>query len=241
MTPSINTAMVLAAGLGTRMRPLTDILPKPLVRLAHKPLIDHVLDRLLAAGIRRVVVNVHHKADLIEAHVSARVLPEIVVANERHRLLDTGGGVKAALPELGPDPFIVHNSDSVWREGVGSNLERLLAAWDAERMDVLLMLALGSASIGYQGRGDFSFESDGRIRRRREQEVVPFVFAGVSIAHPRAFADTPDGAFSMNTVWNRAMLQGRAFGVRMEGLWMHVGAPDALAEAERLMAARRGR
>ena len=241
MTFTPHTAMVLAAGLGTRMRPQADTPPKPLVKLARRPLIDHVLDRLAEAGVARAVVNVHHKADLIEAHLAGRQAPQIVISDERRNLLDTGGGAKAALGLIGPDAFVLHNADSVWREGVGANLDRLFAAWDDARMDVLLLLALGSASIGYAGRGDFSFEPDAKIRRRREQEVVPFVFSGVSIAHPRAFADTPGGAFSMNTVWNRAMLQGRAFGVRMEGLWMHVGTPEAIVEAERALAGPRDR
>ena len=236
MTSKIDTAMVLAAGLGTRMRPVSADKPKPLVLLARKPLIDHVLDRLANAGIARAVVNVHHRADQIERHLKARQKPEIQISDERAHLLDTGGGVKSALPLLGADGFIVHNSDSVWREGVGSNLARLMAAWDHERMDCLLMLVLGPAAIGYQGRGDFSLDSEGRIRRRRELEVVPFVYTGVQILHPRAFAATPDGPFSNNLVWNQAILAGRAYGVRMEGLWMHVGAPAELAAAEHILA-----
>ena len=231
----IETAMVLAAGLGTRMRPAAVDKPKPLVPLARRPLIDHALDRLDAAGVGRVVVNVHHKADQIEAHLAARERPKIIISDERDRLLDTGGGVKKALSLLGADGFLVHNSDSVWLEHNGSNLARLAAMWDPERMDCLLMLALGASSVGYDGRGDFSLEADGRIRRRREQEVVPFVYTGVQIVHPRAFLATPDGPFSNNLVWNHAMLSGRASGMRMDGLWMHVGAPDALAVAEKVI------
>ncbi len=232
----IETAMVLAAGLGTRMRAAAQDKPKPLVRLASKPLIDHVLDRLAAAGALLTVVNVHHRADQIEAHLASRQSPKISISDEREQLLDTGGGVKKALPLLGSDGFIVHNSDSVWLETHVSNLARLTTAWDPERMDCLLMLALGSAAIGYSGRGDFSLDGDARVRRRREPEVVPFVYTGVQIVHPRAFAATPDGPFSNNLVWNHAMLSGRAYGLRMEGLWMHVGAPDALAAAEQVMA-----
>jgi MurNAc alpha-1-phosphate uridylyltransferase len=230
-----DSAMVLGAGLGTRMRPLTDRLPKPLVQLRRKALIDHVLDRIAEAGVARAVVNVHYMADLLEAHLQSRRAPCIVISDERRRLLDTGGGAKAALGLLGPEPFLVHNSDSVWVEGVGSNLARLFEAWDPTRMDCLLMLALGAASIGYTGKGDFSLDPECRIRRRREAEVVPFVYTGVQIVHPRLFADSPDGAFSMNALWNRAMLTGRAHGVRMEGLWMHVGSPAELAEAERVL------
>jgi MurNAc alpha-1-phosphate uridylyltransferase len=229
--------MVLSAGLGTRMAPANGTLPKPLVELHGKALIDRVLDRHAEAGIERAIVNVHHKADLIEAHIKRRRRPAIEISDERAKLLDTGGGVKKALPRLGPGPFLIHNADSVWIEGVGSNLVRLMQAWDDTRMDCLLMLALASHSLGYQGRGDFAFEADGRIRRRRvEQEIVPFAFTGVSIAHPRLFEGSPDGAFSLNAVWNTAIAKGRAFGMRMEGIWMHVGTPDALAQAEQQLA-----
>src|SRR5689334_18429237 len=233
MAVALNAAMVLCAGLGTRMAaPGNDTLPKPLVRLGGKALVDHALDRIAAAGIERAVVNLHHKADLIETHLRGRRAPHIEFSDERAGLLDTGGGVKKALPRLGPGPFLIHNADSVWIEGVGANLQRLAAYWDERAMDCLLMLGLASASHGYQGRGDFALETDGRIRRRRvEQEIVPFAFTGVSIAHPRLLDDTPQGPFSLNRVWNRAMTAGRAFGLRMDGVWMHVGTPAALAEA----------
>jgi MurNAc alpha-1-phosphate uridylyltransferase len=225
--------MVLSAGLGTRMVPANGgVVPKPLVRLGGKALIDHVLDRHVEAGIERAVVNVHHRADLIEAHLQGRRAPRIEISDERDKLLDTGGGVKRALPRLGAGPFLIHNSDSVWIEGVGSNLARLFEAWDGTRMDCLMLLALASQSLGYQGRGDFAFEAEGKIRRRVEQEIVPFAFTGVSLAHPRLFEGSPDGAFSLNLVWDRAIAAGRAHGLRMEGTWMHVGTPDALAQAE---------
>lgn len=236
-TGKIDTAMVLAAGLGTRMRPLTDTLPKPLVVLGGRALIDHALDRLADAGITRAVVNVHHKAGQIETHLAQRTRPVITISDERGLLLETGGGIRKALPLLGDAPFIVHNSDSVWHETRGSNIARLLAAWDPEKMDCLLMLVLASACIGYSGKGDFSLEADGRIRRRRPDEIAPYVFMGVHIVDPRLYEGTADGAFSQNLVWNKALLQGRAYGVRMEGLWMHVGTPEALAEAEAAMAA----
>ena len=237
MPGKITTAMVLCAGLGTRMAPANNTLPKPLVPLRGKALIDRVLDRHAEAGIGRAVVNVHHKADLIEAHLKRRRAPKIEISDERERLLDTGGGVKRALPRLGDGPFLIHNSDSVWIEGVGSNLGRLVEAWDDARMDCLMLLALASQSLGYQGRGDFAFEADGRIRRRRvEQEMVPFAFTGVSLAHHRLFDGSPDGAFSLNAVWDTAIAAGRAFGLRMEGTWMHVGSADALAQAEQQLA-----
>jgi N-acetyl-alpha-D-muramate 1-phosphate uridylyltransferase len=236
MTWIPDTAMVLSAGLGKRMRHLTDTQPKPLVRLKGRALLDRVLDRLNEAGVPRAIVNVHYKAEQIEAHLASCTKPKIMISDERDALLETGGGIKKALPLLGDQPFLVHNSDSVWIEGVGANLTRLFSAWDAGRMDCLLMLALGASAVGYTGRGDFTLEGDGRIRRRREQDVAPFVYTGVQIVHPRLFADAPEGSFSMNTLWNRALLQGRAFGIRMDGIWMHVGSPEELAEAERVMA-----
>jgi len=237
MAGTLNTAMVLCAGLGTRMAPADNGRPKPLVPVRGKALLDHVLDRLAAAGVSRAVINVHHKADQIEQHLRDRKRPVIEISDERARLLDTGGGVKKALPSLLPGAFLIHNADSVWIDGVGSNLVRLAGVWDEAAMDCLLMLAAVSASHGYHGRGDFALESDGRIRRRIEQEIVPFAFAGVSVAHPRLFDDTPEGAFSLNRVWSRAIAAGRAFGMRMDGVWMHVGTPAALAEAEQCLSA----
>jgi len=233
MSHAIGTAMVLAAGLGTRMRPLTDTLPKPLVPLKGKPLIDHALDRIADAGIARAVVNVHHKADLLEAHLAARrPPPEIVISDERGERLETGGGVVKALPLLGKAPFLIHNSDSVWIEGVGSNIARLCAAFDPKRMDSLMLLALGAASLGYEGHGDFVMGPDGLIVRRGERREAPFAFTGVSIAHPRLFDSAPEGAFSLNVLWDRAISEGRLFGMRLDGVWMHVGTPRAVSEAE---------
>ncbi len=226
------SAFVLAAGKGERMRPLTQFLPKPLVRLAGKPLIDHVLDRLAAAGITRAVVNVHYLADQIEKHLAGRKAPKITISDERDALLDTGGGVLRALPKLGRAPFLIHNSDSVWIEGMGSNLDRLIDAWDDATMDSLMLVAPIATSIGYDGPGDFQMDANGRLTRQTGARVSPFVFAGVSIAHPRLFDGAPQGAFSLNRLWDRAIAKGRLFGVRLEGVWMHVGTPDAVAEAE---------
>lgn len=232
MTDAITTAMVLAAGLGTRMRPLTDVVPKPLVRLKGRPLIDHVLDRLAAGGIARAVVNVHHMADQIETHLAGRTSPAITISDERDALLDTGGGVVRALPLLGSAPFLIHNSDSVWIEGVGSNIARLVAAFDADRMDSLMLLALGASSLGYDGHGDFVMASDGKLARRGERRESPFVFTGVSIAHPRLFEAAPAGRFSLNTPWDRAIARGRLYGMRLDGAWMHVGTPQSVDDAE---------
>lgn len=227
-----SSAFVLAAGKGERMRPLTKTLPKPLVPLGGRPLIDHVLDRLAAAGIKRAVVNVHYLADKIEKHLAHRSTPKIIFSDERDKLLDTGGGALRALPKLGDGPFIIHNSDSVWIEGLGSNLDRLLNAFDANQMDSLMLVAPLAASIGYEGLGDFQMDATGHLTRQTGPRLAPFVFAGVSIAHPRLFENAPQGAFSLNKLWDRAIDKGRLYGLRLEGVWMHVGTPDALAEAE---------
>ncbi|WP_024275328.1 nucleotidyltransferase family protein [Hyphomicrobium sp. 802] len=226
------SAFVLAAGKGERMRPLTATIPKPLVPLGGKPLIDHVLDRLASAGIKKAVVNVHYLADKIEQHLAHRAKPQIMIADERKHLLDTGGGALHALPKLGKDPFVIHNSDSVWIEGLGSNLDRLLDAWDETTMDSLMLVAPLAASIGYDGRGDFQMDPMGRLTRQSGPKMAPFVFAGVSIAHPRLFDGAPAGPFSLNKLWNQAIERERLFGLRLEGIWMHVGTPEALAEAE---------
>ena len=229
---ALNTAMVLAAGMGSRMRPLTDTIPKPLVPLRGRPLIDHVLDRIAEAGIANAVVNVHHHADKLEAHLAGRKRPKITISDERGVLLDTGGGLVKALPKLGQAPFLIHNSDSVWIEGIGSNLARLMAAWDPARMDSLMLLAIGATSLGYEGHGDFNMTPDGLITRRAEHRESPFVFTGVSIAHPRLFEGAPQGRFSLNALWDRAIERGRLYGARLDGMWMHVGTPEALKEAE---------
>jgi MurNAc alpha-1-phosphate uridylyltransferase len=228
-------AMVLAAGLGQRMRPLTETTPKPMLRLGGRPLIDHVLDRVAEAGIETAVVNVHHHADQIESHLKRRARPRVAISDERGLLLETGGGVKKALPKLGKEPFLIHNSDSLWIEGIGANLSRLSAMFDPERMDSLMLVALGLSSLGYDGRGDFVMSPDGELRRRPDRELAPFVFTGVSIAHPRLFEHAPDGPFSLNVLWDRAIEQRRLYGVRLDGVWMHVGTPKALADAERLL------
>jgi MurNAc alpha-1-phosphate uridylyltransferase len=226
-------AMVLAAGVGSRMRPLTDRLPKPLVEVAGRPLIDHVLDRLAAAGVDLAVVNVHHFADQIERHLASRRRPSIVISDERERLLDTAGGVVKALDVLGDAPFFHMNSDTIWIEGVRPNLDRLAASFDASRMDGLLLLAATATSIGYDGRGDFALAPDGRLRRRAEREILPFVYAGAAMFQKSMFDDVPQsGAFALPRLFDRAAAVGRLFGVRLEGVWMHVGTPEAIAQAE---------
>jgi N-acetyl-alpha-D-muramate 1-phosphate uridylyltransferase len=224
--------MVLAAGLGTRMRPLTDTMPKPLVKVAGKPLVDHVLDRLAEAGVEQAVVNVHHFADQLMRHLAPRARPRIVISDERGLLLGTGGGVRKALPELGEAPFFHVNSDAVWIDGARPNLARLADAFDASAMDGLLLLAPTAGSIGYSGRGDFAMAPDGTLQKRGEQAVSPFVYAGAAILSPGLFKNTPAGEFSLTLLFDRAAAAGRLHGLRLEGLWMHVGTPEAVAAAE---------
>jgi N-acetyl-alpha-D-muramate 1-phosphate uridylyltransferase len=230
-------AMVLAAGLGVRMRPLTDNMPKPLVQVAGRALLDHVLDRLDDAGVTEAVVNVHYLPDQIIQHVASRSRPRVIISDERDQVLGTGGGVVKALPLLGPAPFFHVNSDTMWIDGVRSNLARLAEAFDPERMDILLLMAPTTSSIGYAGRGDFAMLPDGRLRRRGEHQVVHFVYAGAAILSPALFADVPAGAFSLTLLFDRAVDRGRLFGLRLEGVWMHVGTPEAVAAAEAALAA----
>ena len=241
MTARLKTAMVLAAGLGTRMRPLTSDRPKPLVEVLGQTLIDRVLDRLAAGGIERAVVNVHYRADQLIDHLKRRTNPAIVISDEQEALLDTGGGVTRALRNglLGPEPFLINNSDSIWVEGVESNIARLAQNWNPDVMDSLMLLALSTTSLGYDGRGDFTLGADGRVTRRAEHAVTPFVFTGVSIARPELFESAPDGPFSLKPVCGiDRSRNGRLYGIRLEGRWMHVGTPAGLAEAEAaLMAA----
>ena len=230
-------AMVLAAGLGTRMRPFNGQIPKPLVQIGGKALIDYVLDRLAEAGVERAVVNVHHLADQIEKHLAGRTRPQIVISDERRELLGTGGGLVQVLPELGEAPFFHVNSDTVWIDGVTPNLARLAATFDPARMNALLLLAPTTTSIGYSGRGDFAMGPDGRLSRRGERDVVPFVYAGAAILTPAFLAGVAAGPSSMSPLFDRAIEAERLFGLRLEGLWMHVGTPDAVKAAEAALVA----
>ena len=233
------TAMVLAAGLGKRMRPLTDHRPKPLVEVAGKPLIDHSLDRLRAAGVRRAVVNVHYLADMLEAHLESRRQDmEIAVSDEREQLLETGGGLVRALPLIAADPFLVVNSDNLWTDGREDSLRRLAADWDGERMDALLLLVPLERAHCHKGQGDFHLEPDGRLRRRAPGAAAPFVFTGIQIASRRLVeGGHPDGPFSTNLLWDRALEKGRLFGAVHDGLWFDVGAPENIAATEAILAA----
>lgn len=237
MTAPIDSAMVLAAGLGQRMRPITDTCPKPLVRIGGRAMLDHALDRLREAGIPRAVVNVHHLPDQIERHVAGIRTPAITVSDERDALLETGGGVKRALPLLG-ETFLAMNSDSLWAEHGDSNIRRMLAAWQPAEMDSLLLLA-DRNSLGYDGQGDFHCDEDGRLSRRQKGESAPYVYAGVGIFQREHFADTPDGAFSLNLLFDRAITAGRLHGLVLDGEWLHVGTPEAIPAAEARLAAQR--
>lgn len=237
---AVKNAMVLAAGVGQRMRPLTDSKPKALVDVAGRSLIDRALDRLGDAGVRNCVVNLHHMATLLQRHLQARATPQIVFSPEE-TLLETGGGVKHALKLLGQEPFFVVNCDALWLDGPRPALEMLARLWDDARMDALLLLQPAVAAIGYDGPGDYFMEPDGLLRRRIEERVAPFVFAGVQILSPRLFEDAPEGAFSLRDLYDRAQAAGRLYGLRHDGLWFHVGTPAAVALAEAALGNGKGR
>src|SRR5215475_9641835 len=219
-SPVPRRAMVLAAGLGVRMRPLSDATPKPLVAVAGKALIDHVLDRLAETGVETAVVNVHYLADQVERHLAGRRVPKIVISDERDELLDTGGGVAKALPVLGAAPFFHLNSDAIWIDGVRPNLLRLAEIFDPARMDALLLLAATATSVGYGGRGDFTMTPDGRLAFRGERDIAPFVYAGAAIFTPAFFAGVPAGPSSMLPLFDRAIAADRLYGLRLDGVWM---------------------
>jgi MurNAc alpha-1-phosphate uridylyltransferase len=228
--------MVLAAGLGKRMRPITVTTPKPLVEVGGRALIDRALDRLEAAGVETAVVNVHYLPHLVRVHLNRRRRPAIIISDETAGLLDTGGGIAKALPLLGEEPFYVLNADSFWIEGARPNLDWLAQSWRDDSMDALLLLAATVRAVGYTGRGDFRMDPAGLLSRRGEREVAPFVYSGAAILHPRLFAGCPAGAFSLNALFDGAIAAGRLAGVRMDGLWLHVGTPEAISEAEMTIA-----
>ena len=229
-------AMVFAAGLGTRMRPLTNATPKPMIAVGGKPMLDHTLDRLAEAGVSTAIVNVHYLADQIEAHVATRAKPRIVVSDERAKLLDQGGGVVKVLPLLGDAPFLMTNTDALWIEGPTNNLERLAQAWDGDRMDALLLVAPSATSIGVDWSGDFLMDAQGRLTKRPEREVAPFVYTGVGLIKPQVFAGETREVFRLAPILFDAAAKGRLFGVRLEGQWLHVGTPEAIGEAEQALA-----
>jgi MurNAc alpha-1-phosphate uridylyltransferase len=227
------TAMVMAAGLGKRMRPLTATRPKPLVEVAGKPLIDHVLDRLRAAGVEQVVVNVHYLADAMEAHLAARASDlGVTISDERQLLLETGGGLVQAAPMISEDTFLVVNSDNLWIDGPADSLRLLASHWREEEMDALLLLIPHARAGNTAGVGDFHMDAAGRLRRRGTGRVAPFVFTGIQIVSKRLLRDAPTGAFSTNVFWDRAIAEKRCFGAVHQGLWFDVGTPPAIAATE---------
>jgi MurNAc alpha-1-phosphate uridylyltransferase len=227
-----DTAMVLSAGLGKRMRPLTATQPKPMVRVAGKPLLDHALDQLDAAGVAKAVVNVHYLPHAIEAHLKGRKRgPATTISDERAMLLETGGGMAKALPLL-PDPFFAINSDNVWLEGPRDVFAELSAAWDPARMDALLLLVPHARALNYKGKGDFHLDPIGRVSRRRSGRIAPFIYSGIQLVSHRLMRDAPEGAFSTNVLWNRAIEEGRLYGISFTGMWFEVGEPGAIAPTE---------
>jgi MurNAc alpha-1-phosphate uridylyltransferase len=227
-------AMILAAGLGTRMRPLTDDRPKPMINVNGQPLIEHTLDRFTDFGIELAVINLHYRGKMIESHLKERTGPPLHFTHEE-TLLDTGGGIVQALPHLGNDTFIVANGDALWLNGPQSALGRMAAVWDDSAMDGLLLLHSTVEAFGYDGLGDFTVDPSGLLARRPEVEVSPYLFAGLQFLHPRLFASAPAGAFSINKLWNKAIKAGRLYGMVHDGEWFHIGTPEGLHDAENFL------
>lgn len=236
-----NRAMVLAAGLGLRMRPLTDNLPKPLLPVAGKTMLDRALDWLAHAGVHEAVVNSHYKADMIESHLVGRKTPHVRISYEKD-VLETGGGIRQALPLLGPDPFFSVNGDVITLDGKTPTLQRLLSVWDDKKMDALLLLHPVEKAVGYNEAGDFFLDDSGVITRRLQRAKAPYVFTGVQLIHPRLFKDAPEGKFSTNVLYNRGMSEegklNRIYGLAHDGDWLHVGDPEGLKQAERWLLSR---
>lgn len=232
-----DVAMVMAAGLGKRMRPLTATRPKPLVEIAGKTLLDHTFDHLRAAGIRKAVVNVHYLADALEAHLRNRVSGiEIAVSDERDQLLETGGGLVRALPLIDADPFLVVNSDNFWVDGPVDSLRLLASAWDDAKMDALLLLVPQAQAHCHKGQGDFHVSPTGALKRRKPGTVAPFVYIGIQMISKRLFdGELPEGSFSTNLLWDRAMTRGRLFGTIHQGLWFDIGEPPSIKKTEEIL------
>jgi N-acetyl-alpha-D-muramate 1-phosphate uridylyltransferase len=234
-----HTAMVLAAGLGKRMAPVTDTMPKPLVNVAGKPLIDWGLDALAGAGVGRAIVNVHYLAGQLEAYLAGRASPSIEISDERELLLDSAGGIIKALPQIGTEPFYVLNADTFWTDGPKPNLVLLAEGWDDERMDILLMIAHMDQAVGREGGGDFTMSGSGQLRRLKPGQTSPYIYAGAAIIHPRIFAAAPSGKISLNRYFDEAIAVDRLFGQTMDGMWLTVGTPGAIAEANAAIATQR--
>lgn len=233
----IDQAMVLAAGLGTRMRPITNNIPKPLVEVAGKTLLDHALDSLALAEVQTAAVNVHYLADQIEHHTKMRTKPQILISDERQELLDSGGGVKRAITPLSKAPFIILNADSFWVDTGSSNLLKMESVWNSDEMDMLLLVAPKDNSVGFDGKGDFFMNSDGQLARRGVAESAPYVYAGAIITKPELFEAMSEEVFSLNSLFDDAISAGRLYGHVLDGLWLHVGTPEAIGEAEQAVEA----
>jgi MurNAc alpha-1-phosphate uridylyltransferase len=230
------TAMVLAAGLGKRMRPLTATRPKPLIEVAGQSLLDHLLERLKAAGVEKAVVNDHYLADAVEAHLQRNAHGlDIEISDERGLLLETGGGMAKALPLIDSDPFLVVNSDNLWIDGPADTLKLLASHWDGAKMDALLLLVPHARASNHGGRGDFHMSRTGRLRRRARSHVAPFVYTGIQMVSKRLLEGAPEGPFSTNILWDKAMEQGRCFGAVHQGLWFDVGTPQAIKATELIL------
>lgn len=226
-----DTAMVMAAGLGKRMRPLTARQPKPMVRVAGKPLLDHALDRLAEAGVAKAVVNVHYLADAIEAHLAERTAPQVTISDERDQLLETGGGMVKAAPLL-PDPFFCLNSDNIWLDGPSNAFHDLSRAWNADRMDALLLVVPHARAHNFTAKGDFHMDGLGRLKRRKSGRIAPFIFMGIQLVSHRLLRDAPPGKFSTVQLWERAIEEGRLFGTSFTGEWFEVGMPGHIGPTE---------
>ena len=227
-----DVAMVLAAGLGTRMRPLTLDRPKPLVEVAGRTMIDHCLDKLAEAGVARAVVNIHHFPEMVKQHLTARTSPAVAISDETGQLLETGGGMVGALPLLNADPFFCINSDNLWVDGPQDVFRQLSAAWKPDRMDALLLLVPHTRAANHKGKGDFHMDGAGRITLRRSGRIAPFIYSGIQLVSQRLLRDAPQGPFGTMLLWKRAMAEGRLYGVSHLGLWYEVGSPEAIAPTE---------
>jgi len=224
--------MILAAGLGTRMRPITDTLPKPLVKVNGKTMLDYGLDAFVDGGVKKAVVNVHYFADQIEAHLANRKVPQVAISDERSQLLNSGGGVKKGLSQMSDEPFVLLNADSFWIDYGGSSLSMLKSRWDCQKMDMLMLLAPLDKAVGFDGKGDFFRAKDGTLTRRNEAKAAPFAYAGALIAKPELYLSITEDAFNMNILFDQLLANGKLFGEVLDGLWLHVGTPGAIDDAE---------
>ena len=230
------TAMIMAAGLGKRMRPLTATRPKPLIEVGGKALLDHVLEKLRAAGVKKIVVNVHYLPEALEAHLTSRDHGfEVVISDERDLLMETGGGLVKAAPLIDSDPFLAVNSDNLWIDGPADTIKLLASQWDDSKMDALLLLVPQAGALNHRGQGDFHMDRTGRLRRRERSHVAPFVFTGIQMVSKRLLRDAPEGPFSTNILWDRAIEEGRCFGAVHQGLWFDVGTPQSIHQTESVL------